>query len=315
MNTLRWIKMRTDLFSDPEVRLLLSRPDGRDCVLVYELLLTLAGRSNDHGRIWRREGLAFTQKHLAAMLYADEHLIESALDALFEAGLIASEDGVLCIPDWDEDQVAGLEEELTRTATRDRVRKHRERTRDAEEAGLRRDAEADAPAAEAAADDTAMDEGPSASDPCNASDVTCNASPVTCNASPVTGNIQLVTCNADVTPIEIEREKETEREYTGDGPARFAPPSLEAVKAYCRQRGNRVDAAHFVDYYSANGWRVGKNRMRDWKAAVRSWETNAVARASPPRAAGGKRVPPGAVLSPNGIPILPGEENDLAGIL
>ena len=53
---------------------------------------------------------------------------------------------------------------------------------------------------------------------------------------------------------------------------RFAPPTLDEVQAYCEERGNNVDPERFIDYYTSNGWRVGKNPMRDWKAAVRSWE-------------------------------------------
>ena len=49
-------------------------------------------------------------------------------------------------------------------------------------------------------------------------------------------------------------------------------PTLEDVKAYCQERGNRVDPERFIDYYTANGWKVGKNPMKDWKAAVRTWE-------------------------------------------
>lgn len=52
----------------------------------------------------------------------------------------------------------------------------------------------------------------------------------------------------------------------------FSPPSVEEVQRYCRERGNRVDAERFVDYYAAIGWRVGKNPMRDWRACVRTWE-------------------------------------------
>lgn len=55
---------------------------------------------------------------------------------------------------------------------------------------------------------------------------------------------------------------------------RFIPPTQSEVEAYCRERGNSVDAQHFVDYYAANGWRVGRNPMKDWRAAVRTWESN-----------------------------------------
>ena len=53
---------------------------------------------------------------------------------------------------------------------------------------------------------------------------------------------------------------------------KFIPPTLEEVTAYCKERKNRVDASRFVDFYTAKGWMVGKNKMKDWKSAVRTWE-------------------------------------------
>ena len=53
---------------------------------------------------------------------------------------------------------------------------------------------------------------------------------------------------------------------------RFVKPTLEEVEGYCCSRHNGVDAQKWYDYYSANGWKVGKNPMKDWKAAVRTWE-------------------------------------------
>lgn len=52
----------------------------------------------------------------------------------------------------------------------------------------------------------------------------------------------------------------------------FLPPSQEEVKDYCLQKGYPVDPEQFVNYYTANGWKVGKNPMKDWKAAVRTWK-------------------------------------------
>ena len=49
---------------------------------------------------------------------------------------------------------------------------------------------------------------------------------------------------------------------------------LEEVKQYCHDRNNQVNPEAFFDFYSSKGWMVGKNRMRDWKAAVRTWEKN-----------------------------------------
>lgn len=53
---------------------------------------------------------------------------------------------------------------------------------------------------------------------------------------------------------------------------RFAPPTLEDVINYCLERKNGVDAKKWFNFYSAKGWMVGKNKMKDWKAAVRTWE-------------------------------------------
>ena len=53
---------------------------------------------------------------------------------------------------------------------------------------------------------------------------------------------------------------------------RFVPPTEDEVALYCIERRNHVNAAKFIDYYSSNGWKVGKNPMKDWKAAVRTWE-------------------------------------------
>ena len=68
-------------------------------------------------------------------------------------------------------------------------------------------------------------------------------------------------------PILIQSESNTNR-----GKNKFSPPTLEEVRDYCIERRNNVDPQRFMDYYTSNGWRVGKNPMRDWKAAVRNWE-------------------------------------------
>ena len=62
----------------------------------------------------------------------------------------------------------------------------------------------------------------------------------------------------------------------GDGVSikKFIPPEVHEVRAYCMERGNDVDPERFVDFYEAKGWMVGKNKMKDWRAAVRNWERN-----------------------------------------
>ena len=54
----------------------------------------------------------------------------------------------------------------------------------------------------------------------------------------------------------------------------FVPPTADEVTAYCKSRANGIDGERFVDWYSTRGWKVGRDKMKDWKAAVRTWERN-----------------------------------------
>jgi len=76
---------------------------------------------------------------------------------------------------------------------------------------------------------------------------------------------------------------------------RFTPPTVEEVQAYCRERKNNVDAQRFIDYYTANGWKVGRNTMKDWKACVRTWEQN---QRTQPRPTYGKGASPMQQIRP-----------------
>lgn len=75
---------------------------------------------------------------------------------------------------------------------------------------------------------------------------------------------------------EKEKEKENIKERLPNGNPKkvFSRPSPKEVNDYCRERGNNIDGEAFVDYYNARGWMIGKNHMKDWKAAVRTWERN-----------------------------------------
>lgn len=80
------------------------------------------------------------------------------------------------------------------------------------------------------------------------------------------------------TETETETETETNTETDTLSPngeksnKHFAPPSVDDVAEYCRFRGNDIDPEQFVDFYAAKGWKVGNQPMKDWKAAVRTWE-------------------------------------------
>ena len=54
----------------------------------------------------------------------------------------------------------------------------------------------------------------------------------------------------------------------------FIKPTLEEVKQYCEERSNGIDAEYFIDFYESKGWNIGKTKMKDWKATIRTWERN-----------------------------------------
>jgi uncharacterized protein YdaU (DUF1376 family) len=81
-----------------------------------------------------------------------------------------------------------------------------------------------------------------------------NYKPLTINQEPLTNNQELSVKD------------------TGTKAKRFVPPTLDQIRFYCNERLNNVDANKFIDHYTSNGWLVGKNKMKDWKAAIRTWE-------------------------------------------
>ncbi len=91
-------------------------------------------------------------------------------------------------------------------------------------------------------------------------------------------------CNTNVTQeieyrdksIDIDNKKEIDNNKLLSTKKKkdFTPPTLEEVEQYCKDRENNVDANKFINHYTSNGWKVGKVSMKDWKAAVRTWETN-----------------------------------------
>lgn len=97
-------------------------------------------------------------------------------------------------------------------------------------------------------------------------------------------------CNADVTQVkqlcngEIEEELEIEKELdkeidnkcasTKQKRKRFVKPTISDIEQYCSEKNISINAQQFIDYYESNGWKVGRNSMKDWQATVRRWASN-----------------------------------------
>lgn len=86
---------------------------------------------------------------------------------------------------------------------------------------------------------------------------------------------QTVTVTVPVTVTETvteEKEKIKEKVESREKKSGFRPPSLAEIVAYIAEKGYKVDAERFFDFYESKGWMVGKSKMKDWKAAVRNWD-------------------------------------------
>lgn len=88
-----------------------------------------------------------------------------------------------------------------------------------------------------------------------------------------------VGANVGATPLITEKETETEKENinikenkTETKTKIFIRPSLQEVEQYCTERNNNINAQYFISYYDAKGWMIGKNKVKDWKACIRTWE-------------------------------------------
>lgn len=240
MVEVKWIKIVTDIFDDEKMLMIESLPDRDGIIVIWFKLLCLAGKQNNSGVFMFNDRIPYTDEMLSTIFRRPLNTVRLALKTFEEYGMIEIVNNTITIPKWEKhQQLDSLE--LAREQTRKRVEKYREKQKE----------------------------------------LTCN---VTGN---VTECVTVTQCNADridkdkirldidyiygddkssLTPPTIEKPVEKLK--------RFIKPTVEEVRSYCNERKNCVNAEKFVDYYESNGWKVGKNPMKDWKAAVRTWEKN-----------------------------------------
>lgn len=230
MADVEWIKITTDMFDNRKIKYLRTLPEGNNIVLIWVMLLTMAGRCNSGGMIFLTENIPYTTKILADELGFDENIVKVAIAALEKLNMVTTNSGCLLIPGWEEYQnVEGLEK--IREQTKLRVQKYREKQK------------------------TITD---------------CN----------VTSNVTVTQSNA------TEEEKELEEDIDKKENTKrksFIPPTVEEVKEYIDSVGSQVDAESFVAFYESNGWMVGKNKMKSWKAAIVTWEKRNNLKRIPPK--------------------------------
>ena len=124
MTEVKWVKLTTDMFDNRKIRHLRRLPEGNNIVLIWVMLLTMAGRCNSGGMIFLTENIPYTPKMLADELDFEENTVLLALDALERLDMIVTENGVFTIAGWEEYQNA---DKLAEMRAKDRERKRLKR--------------------------------------------------------------------------------------------------------------------------------------------------------------------------------------------
>lgn len=215
MSEVKWIKLTVDMFDNRKIKYLRTLPEGNNIVLIWVMLLTMAGRCNSGGMIFLTENIPYTGQVLANELGFETSTVELALKILASLGMISEIDGYIQIEGWDDHQSA---DKLEQIREQNRIRKQKERER--KQIAMSRD-----------------------------------------------GHVTVTQCHA--TDIDKEIDKDIDKDIKV---RRFTPPTPTEVQQYCSESGHYIDADAFVDFYNSKNWMVGKNKMKDWKSAVRNWE-------------------------------------------
>lgn len=235
-----WMKVRRDFFKRHDMRILRAE-GGRDTVLFYIELLC---ESIDHdGRLRYSEKKAYTPKRLATALDFPEEIAKKALEILEDLDLLQIEkDGTLYLPEA---------ENMTGSETDWAAKKRTQRGQKEDKAGQ--------------SEDNVPKMSPSNEDNQGTPEGQC----------PTEKELELELEKELEKELELEKEKERKEKKTRaqSSNRRFEHPTLEEITDYCTERKNNINPQQFLAYYEANGWKVGKNPMKDWRAAIRSWET------------------------------------------
>lgn len=227
---IKWVKLTTDMFDNKKIKQIRHLPEGNNIVLIWVMLLTVAGRCNAGGMIFLTENIPYTIESLAIELDFDQTVVKLALDVLQKFGMIVCDENAFLICGWDEHQnIEGMEKIREQNRLRKQAQREREKHLLFENSTVSRDNHVTSQQSHATDKEIELDK-------------------------------------------ELEEDKELKSVYADKPPrTRFTAPTVEDVRAYCLEKGYHIDADRFVDYYTSNGWMVGRTHMKDWKAAVRTW--------------------------------------------
>ena len=127
MADVKWIKITTDMFDNRKIKHLRRLPEGNNIVLIWVMLLTMAGRCNSGGMIFLTENIPYTPRMLANELNFEETTVQLALGALEELNMIVIDNGFYFIAGWNDYQnIEGMD----KIREQNRIRKQRQREKE-----------------------------------------------------------------------------------------------------------------------------------------------------------------------------------------
>lgn len=234
MSEVKWIKITTDIFDDEKILLIESLPEADSIIVIWFKLLCLAGKMNNSGVFIMNNRMPYTEKMLSTIFRRKESTVRLALETFETFGMIEIVNDAITIPNWGKHQSID-QLDNKREYMREYMREYRQKQKE-----------------------------------------------IACKTNGKTNS------KANVSSVEEEREIEIDKDLiiqrivsqTDDNAPQKRkksvkiPPDIEDVRAYCKERNNNIDPEAFIDFYTAKGWKIGKAPMKDWKAAVRTWERN-----------------------------------------
>jgi predicted phage replisome organizer len=234
MAELKWVRIVTDIFENPKIILIDSEKKRDEILTIWFKLICLAGKCNNDGLL-TIAGKPYSIRMFSAAFNRKQESVENALRIFKEYNMIEETNGIISIFNWSKHQSTDKIEKLN-ARQRDYMKSYRAKQKALCNAN-----------------------GNANSEP-NVSDVEERSKKLD-KELVLKESVEKVADAPTLTPITPKPKRV------------FTIPTLQDVSDYCTERKNNVDADRWFNYYSSNGWMVGKNHMKDWKAAVRTWES------------------------------------------
>ena len=283
-----WLKLKRDFFKRHDIRIIEAMPNGKDYILFY---LKLLCESIDHdGNLRFSEKIPYSETMLATLTDTNVDIVRSAIKVFSELGMMeVLDDGTYFMSEVE--RLVGSETDWAQKKRKQRVlpklangstRINGEMLklpdgsiRYVDEKRYGGNGMLVLDRAKGKCEICGSDENVVihhnngySNDP---SDLICLCSK--CHGKVHSGEIGGTISTICPPVVRQEKEKEKEKELEKDIKVRrFTPPTPTEVQQYCSESGHNIDADAFVDFYSSKNWMVGKNKMKDWKSAVRNWE-------------------------------------------